>query len=136
MPVKYLPGLANVDHVDTVRASLPDVRLHVHLEVLGAQVALSCKQHLNVLGGGIEDRGQVGGSHDGRLIGANDWMTVSPSLSICVGGVKGGRRRGESPFDAADIEEFRLRRCGLGQQRAKTSRIGAQVTGCASPDPG
>jgi len=34
------PGLANVDDVDTVRASLPEVRLHVHLEVLGTDVAL------------------------------------------------------------------------------------------------
>ena len=33
------------------------------LEVLGAKVALSCKKHLNVLGGGIEDRGEVVGCH-------------------------------------------------------------------------
>lgn len=49
-----LPGLANVDHVDSVWASLPEVWLHVDLEVLRAEVALSCEEHLNVLVGGIE----------------------------------------------------------------------------------
>ena len=30
----FLPGLANVDHVDSIWASLPEVWLHVDLEVL------------------------------------------------------------------------------------------------------
>lgn len=63
-----IPGLANVDHVDTIRASLPEVRLHVNLQVLGTQVALSCEEHLNVLGGGIENGGEVRGGHGERLI--------------------------------------------------------------------
>lgn len=31
-----LPGLANVDDVDSVRASLPEIWLHVNLQVLGS----------------------------------------------------------------------------------------------------
>jgi hypothetical protein len=58
-----LPGLANVDNVDTVGPGLPQVRLHVHLEVLCAEMALSSQEHLNVLLGGVEDRGKVAGSH-------------------------------------------------------------------------
>jgi hypothetical protein len=58
-----VPGLANVENIDTVGASLPEVRLHVHLQVLTTQVALSSQEHLNVLGGGVERGGQVGGSH-------------------------------------------------------------------------
>jgi hypothetical protein len=58
-----LPGLANVDDVNSVRTGLPEVRVHVNLEVLGAQVALSCKEHLNVLGSGIENRGELRRSH-------------------------------------------------------------------------
>jgi hypothetical protein len=58
-----LPGLANVDHVDTVGPGLPQVGLHVHLEVLCAEVALRSEEHLNVLLAGVEDRGEVAGSH-------------------------------------------------------------------------
>jgi hypothetical protein len=74
------PGLANVDDVDTVRASLPEVRLHVDLEVLGTDVALlttlveevgelrsrtnlSSEEHLNVLAGGSHGGRGVGGRH-------------------------------------------------------------------------
>jgi hypothetical protein len=58
-----VPGLANVDDIDSVGARLPQVRLHVHLEVLGSQVALGSQEHLDVLGRGIENRGEVRGSH-------------------------------------------------------------------------
>jgi hypothetical protein len=58
-----LPGLANVDDIDTVGPGLPQVRLHVHLEVLCAEMALGSEEHLNVLLGGVEDRGEVGRSH-------------------------------------------------------------------------
>lgn len=58
-----IPGLADVDNVHTISTSLPEVRLHVQLEVLAAQVALSCEQHLNVLRRGIEDGGEVSGRH-------------------------------------------------------------------------
>lgn len=74
------PGLANVDDVDTVGAGLPEVRLHVHLEVLGTNVALkpcqswmgwrwcgwanlSGEEHLDVLAGGSHSGGGVGGRH-------------------------------------------------------------------------
>lgn len=73
-----LPGLANVDNVDTIGPGLPQVRLHVDLEVLAAEVALSSEEHLNVLLGGVEDRGEVAGSHfDGlalqKLVGWEMW---------------------------------------------------------------
>lgn len=63
-----IPGLANVDNIDSVWASLPEVVLHVNLHVLGAQVALSCEEHLNVLGGGIENWGELRRSHLDDLI--------------------------------------------------------------------
>jgi hypothetical protein len=59
-----LPGLANVDDIDTVGPGLPQVGLHVHLEVLCAEMALRSQEHLNVLLAGVEDRGEVAGSHD------------------------------------------------------------------------
>jgi hypothetical protein len=58
-----IPGLANVDDVDTIGTGLPEVVLHVNLEVLGAEVALSSQEGLNVLAGSVEEGGQVGGSH-------------------------------------------------------------------------
>ncbi|KAI6756261.1 hypothetical protein HG530_011997 [Fusarium avenaceum] len=68
-PILYVPGLANVDHVNTILTGLPEVVLHVNLEVLGAEVALSSQEGLNVLAGGVEDGGKVGGSHlDGFLL--------------------------------------------------------------------
>lgn len=63
-----IPGLANVQDVDTVGAELPEVRLHVHLKVLGTKVALSGKEHLNVLRGRVENRGELGRGHVGRLM--------------------------------------------------------------------
>jgi len=63
-----IPGLANVDNIDTVGTGLPEVGLHVHLEVLGTEVALSSQEHLNVLGGRVENRGELGGGHGGRLM--------------------------------------------------------------------
>lgn len=69
--ISHIPGLANVQDVNTVGAKLPEVRLHVNLEVLGSQVALSRQEHLNVLGRGVENRGELRRGHDGgwRLIG-------------------------------------------------------------------
>ena len=64
----HIPGLADVQDMDTVGAKLPEVRLHVSLEVLGTQVALSRQEHLNVLGRRVEDRRKLRGGHDGRLI--------------------------------------------------------------------
>ena len=58
------PGFANVDHVNTVWTSLPQVGFHVHLQVLAAQVTLSCKQHLNILRGSIEDWRKISWRHD------------------------------------------------------------------------
>jgi hypothetical protein len=59
----YIPGLANVQDVDSVGASLPEVRLHVHLHVLGTKVALGAQEHLNVLAGGVERGGKVLSGH-------------------------------------------------------------------------
>lgn len=63
-----VPSLADVDDINAIRTGLPDVGLHMHLEVLGSQVTLSCKHHLNVLGRGVEDRGQLRRSHGERLL--------------------------------------------------------------------
>lgn len=63
-----IPGLANVDDIDTIGTGLPEVGLHVHLEVLGPEVALSGKEHLNVLRGRVENRGKLRRGHVGRLI--------------------------------------------------------------------
>lgn len=64
-----IPGLADVYDVDTILTGLPEVVLHVNLEVLGAEVALSGQQGLDVLAGGVHDGGQVGGSHlDGFVL--------------------------------------------------------------------
>ena len=50
----FLPCLANVDHIDPIWTGLPQIWLHMHLEVFRAQVTLSGQKHLNVLGGGVE----------------------------------------------------------------------------------
>lgn len=60
---KNAPGLANVDDVHTIDTGLPQVGLHVHLEVLRTEVALGRQEHLDVLAGGIENGRQVSGSH-------------------------------------------------------------------------
>lgn len=54
-----LPGLADIDHVEAVWTGLPEVGLHMDLQVFGADVALSCDEHLNVLGGCIKDWGEI-----------------------------------------------------------------------------
>jgi len=57
------PSLADVDDVDTIWSSLPKVRLHVDLQILRADMALSCEQHLHVLRGSIEYGWKVVGRH-------------------------------------------------------------------------
>jgi hypothetical protein len=68
-----LPSLANVDHVDSVRTSLPKIRLHVNLQVLRSHVALGREEHLNVLRGWVEDWRKVCGRHDR---GRKDWQPI------------------------------------------------------------
>lgn len=58
-----IPGLANVDNVDSVRAGLPEVVVHVNLQVLGAEVALGSQQELDVLSGGVEAWWELGWGH-------------------------------------------------------------------------
>jgi hypothetical protein len=50
-----IPGLANVNDIDSIWASLPEVRFHMNLQVLGSEVALSAEKHLNVLGSRIKN---------------------------------------------------------------------------------
>lgn len=124
---RILPGLANVDDVDAIRASLPDVRLHVHLEVLGAKVTLSRQEHLNVLAGGIENWGQLRGSHGGRLIPLKMATEEYQSSGACRDGGRSGRgRRGgdEGKLDLVRISINFACGCGLGLRHAKTSRQG------------
>ena len=47
----------------TVSSSLPDVRLHGLVAVLGTEVALSGEEELDVLLGGLEGGGELVGRH-------------------------------------------------------------------------
>lgn len=84
-----IPGLANVNNIDSIWASLPEVWLHVNLQVLGSQMALSGQKLLNILGGRIENRGELRRCHLCDLM----WLSnlVKPledgcrKLSICRG---------------------------------------------------
>ena len=76
-----VPSLANVDDVDSIRPGLPQVWLHVHLQVLAADVALGSQEHLDILRGGIECGGEVVGSHSCGCVRAKE----------CAGGRKKSR---------------------------------------------
>jgi hypothetical protein len=49
-----LPCLSDVDHVDAIRTSLPQIWLHVYLQVLRAEMALSGEEHFDILCSSIE----------------------------------------------------------------------------------
>lgn len=87
----------------------------MHLEVLGSQVALSRQEHLNVLGGGVENRGKLRGGHDGRLIlqrTAKLKISIVWRLPMVMGEKRvDARRRELSHFGVGMGDEFRLRRC-------------------------
>lgn len=53
----HIPCLSDVDHIDPIWAGLPEIWLHMDLEILRAEMTLSCKQHLDILGGSIENGG-------------------------------------------------------------------------------
>ena len=57
----------------------------MNLKVLRTKMTLCCKQHLNVLRGRTEDRGKIGGSHDGRVVDgdANGKEVWTPSV-LCL----------------------------------------------------
>jgi hypothetical protein len=125
-----LPGLANVQDVDTVGPGLPQVRLHVHLEVLAAEMALRSQEHLNVLLGGVEDGGEVGRSHvDGsglyKLVGIQrlsscvreKWTTNFRDIRIVVG--ETSRKQTGAMTLSASAEP------GAGDESAKDSRVAA-----------
>lgn len=50
----HIPGLSDVDNVDAIWTCLPDIWLHVSLQVLGTEMRLSGQEVLNVLAGSIE----------------------------------------------------------------------------------
>jgi len=54
----FLPGLANVNDVNTIRATFPHVRLHMLFTILGSDVGLGREEELDILLGSFEDRGQ------------------------------------------------------------------------------
>ena len=58
-----IPGLSNIDNIDPIGASLPKIRFHMNLQVLGSQMALGCEKILNILRVGIEDWGKLRGRH-------------------------------------------------------------------------
>jgi hypothetical protein len=86
----YVPSLADVDDVDTIWTSLPEVRLHVNLQVLGANVSLSLDHHFDVLLGWVESRGEIARRHDGQFGDKNGLkgellkMEISRSASCVV----------------------------------------------------
>ena len=60
-----IPGLGYVDEVNAVWSCLPQVWFHMHLEVLAANMGLRSQQVLDILGGRVEDGGEVcRGTHD------------------------------------------------------------------------
>lgn len=61
--VNNVPGLADVDDIDTVGAGLPEVGLHVNLEVLRAEMALGGQEHLDVLRRRVHSSGQIRRRH-------------------------------------------------------------------------
>lgn len=68
----------------------------MNLEVLGSQVALSCEEHLNVLGRGVEDGGKLRGGHGGRLIqGKDSGLRYINRLALVVVVVRKSRAAGE-----------------------------------------
>ena len=60
---KFVPGLAKIDYVYAIGTSLPFVWVHVHLKILGAQMALGRQKHLNILRSRIENGGKVRRRH-------------------------------------------------------------------------
>lgn len=85
---EHIPGLANVDDIDAVWASLPQVWLHVDLEVLCANVALGGQEHLNVLSSGVERRWKVLSGHlrGGWVVKERRWSKRCRSCCCCCGG--------------------------------------------------
>lgn len=61
-----LPGLGDVDHRDTIGSDRLDVRLLVHLDVLGAKVDVGSQQKLDVFSGKREQFGKA--SHIGVFL--------------------------------------------------------------------
>jgi len=49
-----LPSLPDVDHINSIRTSLPQIWLHVYLQVLRPEMALSSKKHFNILSGSVK----------------------------------------------------------------------------------
>ena len=58
-----IPYFSNVNHINTIRASLPQVWLHVNLQILGAKMTACSQQHLNVLRSSIECLRKIGWRH-------------------------------------------------------------------------
>ena len=63
-PRENLPGLANVYDIDAIRTALPEVWLHVHAEILAANVAVGSDHHLDICGSRVEYWGTVLFPHD------------------------------------------------------------------------
>lgn len=78
------------------------------LHVLGAEMTLSSEHHLHVLGGGIENRWEVGRSHDGRLISILLEDGVKGRISIGGGCLDGNEERAtkRSKIEAHESRNF------------------------------
>jgi hypothetical protein len=93
----------------------------VHLEVLCAEMALSSEEHLNVLLGGVEDCGEVAGSHLDGL-----------ALQKLVGVVRLSRY---SQFELLMEGEPRLAifACARLARRGSEARFAGRAAGLAQP---
>ena len=56
----YSPGLADINHIDSIRASFPQVWLHVHLQIFGPEMTLCSKKHFDILRSSIKTCGEIG----------------------------------------------------------------------------
>ena len=58
----FSPSFGKIDNIDAIRSSLPQVRVHVNLQVLASYMTLCRKEVLDVLRSRIEYCGQIGRS--------------------------------------------------------------------------
>ena len=110
-----VPGLSNVNNVDTVSAGLPEVGLHVHLKVLGTEVALGSQEHLDVLAGGVHGGGKISGGH-------LDWYDLPRGMGVEV------REEGRSEAGGDETSSSVAKKFATVGERGR--KITENVCGC------
>ena len=76
------PGLANIDNINTVRSSLPQIWLHMDLEVLATKVTLCSQKIFDVLRCWIEYGWKITRSH--RCNGFSAGRKCLQNSSLCL----------------------------------------------------